>query len=1278
MEFDIVNSVEDAYNPNNNLYIRVLHKRIEQANLPVDSQRFRKTAEEDIEGFLNSIHVPFFVLKNWKETINVNVVKNCFKGLVSFLNLFSNELKEHSRNGSRLGDNEEQLKLQRSAFKMAVYLLCEFGVRLEKMSMKAEKEATAMQTGRKKRKQSLADTDPLAGHWKVEKKESIVAVLRLFKQDVDSLWNPPGASRDVLNCVLTYAYLLLDSPMILYDNLLLEQILTILAIFIKRYSHEHAFCQQILNKMLNVGMEENDIKSLGRGVAGIIEKNRFKPLLKSFLLQFASPENDNDRSAKGLAFLLSAFGEKLFYYMPELSDELFNILEIDNHLLRSAALSVIGDTLIGVFNHENRRKLELGNVAEEESKILDFFLKQPDPLKVYLDNQDDFSTALFEHIHDLHSAVRARVLGIWEVIYEKNSVSVDFIVKLVERVALRLYDKAAYVRKSAFNFLCSVIRDHPFSDDILKRPQSEILQESEQKRIEVEEKLKSFQENESEAEVDNDVAQKKKNLNEALHFIDSEIKFVKAITQVFPKALSQLKAKQSTDRSVAIKFFALCNSLGVIEAENGVKEILPLIWSEEETVRKVVIDAFKGLFWGEDDCPDNRKQSIDFVAKVSKLVENASYEEFDAISDIIGCVNLSPAIMNSIRQILWERFTRKLQPTSEEESRCALQLLTMIAKCERAIFTDNNVDVLITEGIEKRGRGDFTLAKLTFDCLLQMIPPGVEGRSKKDQAITSKNKGKISKAKLSQEKRRYSNEDPLIRSICNLIVDGFTDKSQKKFSYIYMVESALKFLMEFADNCIIIYDTILQQLMELLKKNISTEAAPGSEQEMELDDLLSDDNERCSFLPVYLVTRFIFIIGHMGLQCYVYLKTDVLVELQNRKKNKKLSISPNFTPQVNAGGLSFLDSMNDSQNLETEDETERIDRVCDEELVTSNLLGKFSQFIIDICRDSLRRDVKSKDLQVAAAGALCKYMIVSKRYCEDNLQLVFSLIRNSPLADVRLICIVSVGDMMFNHISEVNEWNAKLYDQLSDKDPRIRKATLAVLCRCFEYGIIKIKGNHLGQVALCLVDKERRIVDEARNLFKIYAKRQEIIYNAIQNVVTYLVSSTSESRCDEDDFKKIIDYLIQFLTKVSEHESFGEKLCAKMKTAVDERQWRQLAYCFTKIMPTPKVVNTLNRKIADIADKLSEPFVRESLRSLISTAKKMNKGNEPEIAELEDKIRRVLTGETFNADLEDESPMKPRKTPDKRLVGRGRGKGRKPLAKKSQSNWAYEMSSESD
>lgn len=157
MEFDIVNSVEDAYNPNNNLYIRVLHKKIEQANLPVDSQKFRRIAEDDLETFLNSIHVPFFVLKNWKETINVNVVKNCFKGIVSFLNSFANELKEQNKNGLRLCDNEEQLRLHRSAFKMGVYLLCEFGVRLEKMCIKAEREATAMQTGRKKKRHSLGN-----------------------------------------------------------------------------------------------------------------------------------------------------------------------------------------------------------------------------------------------------------------------------------------------------------------------------------------------------------------------------------------------------------------------------------------------------------------------------------------------------------------------------------------------------------------------------------------------------------------------------------------------------------------------------------------------------------------------------------------------------------------------------------------------------------------------------------------------------------------------------------------------------------------------------------------------------------------------------------------------------------------------------------------------------------------------------------------------------------------------------------------------------------------
>ena len=50
-------------------------------------------------------------------------------------------------------------------------------------------------------------------------------------------------------------------------------------------------------------------------------------------------------------------------------------------------------------------------------------------------------------------------------------------------------------------------------------------------------------------------------------------------------------------------------------------------------------------------------------------------------------------------------------------------------------------------------------------------------------------------------------------------------------------------------------------------------------------------------------------------------------------------------------------------------------------------------------------------LQVAAVTCLCKLMCVSSEFCEDNLQLLFTLLEKSPLEVVRANIAIAIGDM---------------------------------------------------------------------------------------------------------------------------------------------------------------------------------------------------------------------------------------------------------------------------
>ena len=68
---------------------------------------------------------------------------------------------------------------------------------------------------------------------------------------------------------------------------------------------------------------------------------------------------------------------------------------------------------------------------------------------------------------------------------------------------------------------------------------------------------------------------------------------------------------------------------------------------------------------------------------------------------------------------MWEMFTMKLPNTTNDESRSALMLLTMAAKAESHIITDN-LDVLIKIRLGPRSKNDLLLARDTCRAFLNI------------------------------------------------------------------------------------------------------------------------------------------------------------------------------------------------------------------------------------------------------------------------------------------------------------------------------------------------------------------------------------------------------------------------------------------------------------------------------------------------------------------------------------------------------------------------------
>ena len=73
---------------------------------------------------------------------------------------------------------------------------------------------------------------------------------------------------------------------------------------------------------------------------------------------------------------------------------------------------------------------------------------------------------------------------------------------------------------------------------------------------------------------------------------------------------------------------------------------------------------------------------------------------------------------------------------------------------------------------------------------------------------------------------------------------------------------------------------------------------------------------------------------------------------------------------------------------------------------------------------------------------MCKLMAASAAYCEQNLQLLFSVMIGAPEAEIRSNIVVALGDLTFRWTNLTEPWMSHIYALLHDKDTQVRRHTL--------------------------------------------------------------------------------------------------------------------------------------------------------------------------------------------------------------------------------------------
>ena len=128
-------------------------------------------------------------------------------------------------------------------------------------------------------------------------------------------------------------------------------------------------------------------------------------------------------------------------------------------------------------------------------------------------------------------------------------------------------------------------------------------------------------------------------------------------------------------------------------------------------------------------------------------------------------------------------------------------------------------------------------------------------------------------------------------------------------------------------------------------------------------------------------------------------------------------------------------------------------------------------------------------------------MLVSSEFCEEHLQLLFTILEKSPEPVIRANLIIATGDLSFRFPNILEPWTPNMYSRLRDESSLVKSNTLIVLTHLILNDMIKVKGQ-ISDMALCISEENEKISGLAKHFFTELARKQNALYNVMPDIIS--------------------------------------------------------------------------------------------------------------------------------------------------------------------------------
>ncbi|CAK9809075.1 Condensin complex subunit 1 [Anthophora quadrimaculata] len=1271
--------------------------------LPETLDKARSALQTNRANFILEHFDTFFSMLIHGNKVELTIILRGFNRLHKGMEMLVADMESIFEKGNQLAE-EDRLRFL-NVTKMLAYLYSWFICHIEE---EISKEETNKFVGKRK-KSAKSDMDE---EWESNREKALVYTYRLLQLPLQKLWQPPIVEDSFVVLLTKVCYKVLEHCRESKQKHIKQTIFEILGTAVKKYNHGISCVVKIIQL---VKLHDVLASHIAIGVIHMMKSCGCNGLIREIMKEIDQSEPSESDSRNISIFLETIATSEPNLIIPILND-IMDYLTSEHYTMRNCTINILGivvrKALTGddlTQDQKDQRDECLNNLEEHildnnayvRSKVLQVWQHLCSEGAIPLARQGTLLAATALRLEDKSANVRKQALQLVRALLQSNPFAAKFnkteISKSLEKEEINLrklqtesvsksprgdnqrlelwnillseirkalkevindgnrkdkkqgnkdeeenidpntafehvrqlmlkekvFDAVTYLWK-----VCVKLRQHPDIENLSPEAKEECLfllllktfMESENNSSNAKEDIDKSQSVDTSTNKEEIIAKKR-----VVNYLKNCLAFATELEMVIPIAEKLLFSTTASDAVEACTLLGTAYQFGVSGAAAAMRDALFQVFHRDQSVRNNIAVVYKDLYLNKNENnKSERQKALTCVKALIELLKRLEPGQSQALTQLILTWYNNNDINNEVLQVLWEKFSMKSSDTDSLDSRTALMLITMIAQAQDSIIT-GNLEVLIKVGLGPRAKTDLLLARDTCRALLAI-------KHKSDD---------IEKLSI-----RYTNDHEMFKQILTILMENFTNTEED--GYVSFATDAINAIYHLANQP----DHLMKQLL--------------------LDVYVRGQFNNNSFqhtVSCFLLSKLLYLIGHIAIKEMVHLDTSVYKELKRRDIIRKLKKDKNSSKQKNdsrrSRSLNTLQAstpssarqilLNKETSMVMEDngeeavegaaedaDAEFINDTLENHVVTGDgLLVRFVPLVLDVCQ--YHDKYNNEDVQAAGALALCKMMTVSSSFCEESLQLLITILERSPYPGIRANILIGISDLTTRFPNQIEPWMKHIYGRLRDEDTDVRSTCVRVLSNLVMREMVRVRGQ-ISELALCIVDKNTQIRQDAKQFFKALSQKGNALYNVIPDILSRLTDPNLD--ISEADFQEILKYILNLLQKEKQVDAIIDKICARFKLATTERQWRDFAYCLSLLQFSAKSIRSLIESLPLLKDKIHHKQVLRALQSVIEQTKK-KPNTHAACIELEEKIEELLKGKE-NVEQSDSEVMPPPPIPKSR------------------------------